>query len=341
MTIDKFLEEFKNIKNEIKLPLIRIIETSDFSRIKCRFEYLLKIITSNQKDWLKKKISDFLKSGENQTKENFSGLLGEMMALGEIILAFDEFKLEMKKSGSDFNLNNNNANISIEVNTPQKTRSPKKTTAHNHGVTRHVSSKGEIKMELKTVAPCGYPTKPDYNIAYEAVQKFSQIKQEKPKQFSGKNISILWLDLNDPIDFGGFNMAEQCRPILAFRGSITSGAIWNAFYSKKGDRIYNSYTGAYDLGSEICPMEFNGRFYRQDNKIDFVIINAFTEKFIFQNPCSDKKFSNSLYRSFLRLYNVNLSSSFICLYDKNKLSEIIDIARSQNNGFYMALKYDI
>jgi hypothetical protein len=86
-------------------------------------------------------------------------------------------------------------------------------------------------------------------------------------------------------------------------------------------------------------MEFEGRF-NEGTKIDFVIINSFTKKYILQTPNSPKEFSKDLYRYFLNLFNLQLSASFID-FDKNRLKATIKNIRELNNQYYNDLKTDL
>jgi hypothetical protein len=124
-----------------------------------------------------------------------------------------------------------------------------------------------------------------------------------------------------------FNQVDYTTPFLSYNGQISSGFIWNAFYSKKYDNIYSSYLG---LSKDIIKMEFDGRFTKSN--IDFVIIDCFTQKVIFENHNSTKTPPNELYKAFFQLYNLNNQNSILSFNRKNQLSELIKFERECSNG---------
>jgi len=319
--------EIKSESGNILSPVIESLKRKDYEEIAHRTDYLLSIVN---KDWLNKKIKNFKKSS---TKENLSALLSEIRCHGEIKYAFEEFKIYYPDAGSDFIIDFFGKKVQIETYTPQESKDEDKKTKECilNEETNYSNHKITIKAELK--APFGLPQRPKDNTQYEAVSKFSGIKECKEgKQFSKDAISILWIDLNDPTIFP-FSLAEQCQPILTFNGKITSGAFWYAFYGKKGDWIYN------DFGFSLCnavKMEFDGRFKR-GTLIDFVIFDAFTEKYLFQNPYSSKEVLKEalpeLFPYFLRLFNLQASNSFFDL-NLDRLRDFIEFIRIRNNSLY-------
>lgn len=329
-------ERFNDVDSDIKIPLYNLIEREDCINVKYRIVFLIELINRVNKSWLDIKINEFLKNAKKQTKENFSGLLGEIIAYGELLDTFKPNNVISQKNGSDFEVKLGNEFIKVEVNTPQKTSSPYKNTKFEISNKKEYINNGKklICMPITVEAPFGYPTKIESNIQYEATSKFANIKKDKEnKQFTDSNVSILWLDLNDPTIFP-FNLSDQCQPIMVFRGAVSSGPIWYAFYGNIGDYIYSSYEGFNNNGA--VKMEFNGRF-NQNTKIDFLIINAFTKKCIFQNPNSQKAFSKELCKYFLNLFGLRLNASFID-FDKNRLKATIKNIRELNNQYYSLFK---
>lgn len=324
---------FQNIDSKL-IESLTILDSEHYQVIASRMNVLVEKIIQYDNSWLVSRINEFLSGGKTQTKENFSGLLGEIRAYGELLDIFEKKDIVSQKDGSDFILELDEMKINIEINTPQKTSSPKKTTEYKENLkTNSVEDKVIIKS-ITSSAPFGYPTKKYYNIQYEAVSKFAGIKKEKEnKQFTKENPSILWLDMNDPTLFI-FDLAEECQSIKAFNGAISSGALWYAFYGEKDDWIYASYDGM--CSRDAIQMEFDGRF-KQGSNIDFVVIDAFTKKYIFQNPYSEKEIPKDLYKYFLNLFGIQLYSSYFD-FDKCRLRETIENTRNKNNQFFENIK---
>lgn len=299
----------------------------EHSYIATRMNIQLKYIYNNNDDWLNRKIKDFFHSEETKV-ENFNGLLGEIRAYGELLelqSRVDEIsKIETPESGSDFLMFFNNQAINIEVNTPQQ--SGKKTITSDVEEHSTTTDRYTVKTNTSTTAPYGYPVREKDNIQYEAVSKFAQIKIDKENtQFTKENISILWLDMNNP-KILMFNQLEYTTPVLSFNGQVTSGFLWNAFYSLKQDNIYSSYSG---FSNDIIKMEFDGRF--ANSNIDFVIFDCFTHKIIFENHNSQKNIPIELYKAFFKIHNLNNQNSMLSYNRKNKLIDLIKIKRDWSN----------
>jgi len=325
LNLKALFSKIDNESNNALSSIIEVLKQKDYEGIAHRTNYLLSIVN---KDWLTKKLKNFKKQNP---KENISALLGEIRCHGEIKLAFKEFEIYYPNTGSDFIINFFGNKIQIETYTPQESRDKKTAECILNEETIHSNYRITLKAKLR--APFGLPKRSKDNTQYEAVSKFSRIKEDKEgKQFSEDAISILWIDLNDPTMFP-FSLAEQCQPILTFNGGITSGAIWYAFYGEKGDWIYNDFRFP---PCNAVEMEFNGRFKR-GTLIDFVIIDAFTEKYIFQNPYSSKKILKEvlpeLFSYLFRLFNLQASNSFFDL-NLDRLRNFIEFIRIRNNSLY-------
>ncbi len=285
-------------------------------------------ICKHNHDWLKHKLEGFFDCKDIKI-ENFNGFLGEIRAYGELLelksRVYDISKIETPNSGSDFSMLFKDHTINIEINTPQQSGSKTTTSDIEEHLTR--SNKHTIKSYISTSAPYGYPVRQKDNIQYEAVSKFAQIKIDKEnKQFTRENISILWLDINNPKIFM-FNHLDYTTPILSHNGQITSGFLWNAFYSLKNDNIYSCYSG---FSSDVIKMEFNGRF--SNSNINFVIIDCFTQKVIFENHNSEKIIPGELYKAFFQLHNLSNQNSMLSFNNKDKLIELIKTKRYLSNS---------
>jgi len=322
----------KSDNDTILKSLSFLIKTSDkeYKYIASRMDIQLAFIYQNDPKWIQQKIEDFF-SGEN-----FNGLLGEIRAYGELLelksnsLEISEIKTPI--NGSDFIITLDGEDIHIEVNTPQISSTKITSIEIESNISK--SKNYTLKFDISSKAPYGYPTRKKDNIQYEAVSKFAQIKIDKEnKQFLTNKVSILWLDLNDPMIFM-FNQIDYTVPIMSFNGSVTSGFIWNAFYSKKGDNIYANYNY---FEKDLIQMDFNGRFNNNSN-IDFVVIDCFTHKVIFENHNSKKTIPKSLYKEFLNLHNLNNKNSYLSFMKRDELQQIIELERSMSNNIFHLYK---
>lgn len=329
---------FKDVDSKLVEPLT-ILDREHYQAIASRMNVLVEKIIQNDNAWLETKVKEFLHSAKTQTKENFSALLGEVRAYGEILDTFYGCSVTHPKKGSDFVLEIDGQKVNIEINTPQETSNGKDTEYKKETKNTSLNEK-VIFTSISSKAPFGYPIRDEDNIQYEAVCKFASIKKNKDKnnnkehkQFIDEEISILWLDMNDPTLFT-FDLGQECQPIKAFNGAVSSGAIWYAFYGQKDDWIYASYDGMYSR--DAIQMEFDGRF-KSDTNIDFVIVDAFTKKYILQNPYSKKDIPKELYSYFLNLFGVQISQSFFD-FELDRLKYNIKNERERNNMFFEKLK---
>jgi len=328
--LNRLYEECKKKLNSDTLKSLHYLNNTTSNEHKCiaiRMDIQLGYIYRYDEKWLQQKLDIFLKI-ENIKNENFNGLLGEIRTYGELL----ELKTSVQmvssigtpSSGSDFIVLLNNEKINIEVNTPQKTGSKTTTIEISKSITELINH--TMGLAVSSNAPYGYPAREKDNIQYEAVSKFSKIKSEKEgKQFKKDEISILWLDLNDPIIFM-FNQLEYTTPISSFNGAISSGFIWNAFYSLKGDNIYSNYN---TFSKDLIKMEFDGRF--NDSYIDFVVMDFFTHKVIFENHNSKKKIPSDLYKVFFHLHNLNNQNSYLSFGNQSNLKHKINLEREMSN----------
>ena len=328
---------FKDIDSKLIEPLT-ILDREHYQAISSRMNILVEKIIQNDNAWLESKVKEFLNSAKTQTKENFSALLGEVRAYGEILDTFYGCSVSHPKQGSDFILEIKKQKVNIEINTPQETSNGKDTEYIEEYRNTNISDKVAL-TSISSKAPFGYPTRLKDNIQYEAVCKFASIKKNKDKnnnkehkQFTEEDISILWLDMNDPTLFT-FDLGDECQSLKAFNGAVSSGALWYAFYGQKDDWIYASYDGMYLR--DAVQMEFDSRF-KQGSNIDFVIVDAFTKKYILQNPYSKKDIPKELYNYFLNLFGVQISQSFFD-FELCRLKDRIKSERGRNNMFFVRL----
>jgi len=129
-------------------------------------------------------------------------------------------------------------------------------------------------------------------------------------------------------------MSDQVIPYMTFRSHITWGAVWHAFYAKRGDKIY------YQLETEFMShrpykMEYDGRFNRP-SKLNFVVFNLEKGLVIFENPYRTHSLPE-LYPFFFRMNRFLFEYSFL----NWPLSDLGErICRLRETGAFLSRVFD-
>jgi hypothetical protein len=263
---------------------VLLMGCSDNARQVAKFtERSLERIKGINQGWFVSKSNKFKK---DRTPENVSAVLAEIRAYGMLLRDWANFKIEAsQKNGSDFIIHCGAQTLRVEVNAPQWAGGTKTTSQ-----VVEKTIQGPIYSRVTEMIPYGSPRKPsEENFATMAISKICSIKQ-KEHQFNADDFSILWLDYWDPLLWLS-PMSDQARPYLIRNTKLELGWLWNAFYAKKGDPIFDSVliTGA---STKTIPLAHDGRFQQIDCKIDLVIISDPRNVVAFQNPKKLNRFSD-------------------------------------------------
>lgn len=281
-------------------PLLYLILAKDerTCHIAQRTDKCLANVRNLNPQWLNGKVNIILQS---QDLQNVSAILGEIRAYGELAWVWRD-KITTPISGADFRVRLPDCVVGVEIYTPQH-----RTKRHMRIAEEHQSS--HITTTMTELFPFGWPERERVDtIQGEAVSQLAQAKARE-HQFTNNEISVLWLDLQDPILWSMDFRKEQLLPISAFQETLTSGALWNALYGEKGLEVYD------DLSTQGLPprcykMEFDGRF-NQDTLIDFCIADTRTAHVVFENHRKTEVVPSSVYRGLHNLFKFNLEMSWL------------------------------
>ncbi len=287
-----------------------------------RSEKCASLVQLSNPAWLGAKASRFKRDKDPQ---NRSAILGEIRAYGEILWVWRSDRVDaLSGAGPDFRVNADEAQLHIEVNTPQGRSDEVRTTRHLGTTTRQ-----NVTMTTSEFAPFGLPPddRPLDTVQSECISKIAAIKM-KEHQFDEQSLSVLWLDFNDlvlwPIGFD----SKQALPVCLWNQTLIAGCLWNAFYAEKDDPIFDDLNITNGYASRTYKMEFPGRF-NAASKIDLVICDLGSDKIVFQNHNSVKQISNWVFYYLFTLFRFNLVLSWIDWPLRGELKSRVEMARRE------------
>jgi hypothetical protein len=143
-------------------------------------------------------------------------------------------------------------------------------------------------------------------ITEEAISKLASIKQTE-RQMSSEETSILWLDFQDEI-WNLLDTRDRVLPLKTHNNAFQSGELWYAFYGWKDAPIYEEFRWDMLLG-DVVKMRHEGRF-RQDTKLDAVVISFSGDTIILENPYSQKPIKPWLWKRLVLLPRFNFEMSY-------------------------------
>jgi hypothetical protein len=303
------------------------IDNEKVSQAAIKTESSARSVKGADSKWLNSK-SEIIKSG---SPEAASATLSEIRAYGDLLHIWNPENVQPRSSGSDFVVSLGNERVWVEVNTPHGRSDPKKVSRLLESTT-----KDKVSIGITEFAPFGLPEDHDSNVQAECVSKIASIKDKKDGQFHETEISILWLDFNDPRIWTIQFDSDQALPVISWRESLTSGCLWNAFYAEQGDPIFDdiSVVGIY---SNYYEMGFPGRF-NQETNIDFVVIDTLRDKVVFQNHKGEKPVPDQLFRRFFTLPGFSLKHSWLDWPVRGSLENRVNHTRKEIELFKSVFK---
>lgn len=313
-------------------PLVKLILTGNniTSMVASRTDKCAKNVNRASPGWLSKRAATII---SDKDMENVSSAFGEIRAYGELLWVWDD-KVHAKKSGSDFQLDYYGKTILIEVFTQQH-----RTVRYMQEIESKTFTFDDKKVSSKMleVFPFGWPDRSVDTVQGEAVSKIAQIKQ-KEHQLDQCDISIVWVDLQDPgLWSTGFGR-HQFFPITCWQENMTSGCVWSALYAKEGDYVYDNLS-TLGMYSEPYKMEFPGRF-QKDSKVDFFVFDTAEDQIVFQNHNGKKEIPDRLFMDFFRLYKFNYEASWLDWPMRGHLPDRIENTLEQLRLFKDAFRRD-
>lgn len=310
-------------------PLLSLVLGTDTNTVSIAHytEQCLKRILATEPLWARDKIRTILNDSDFF---NVSACLGEIRAYGAL-LNIGTSAIKANRTGSDFKFEIEGRPFRVEVNTPQHTGNKH---IIDHGV--HSTPLGTVKeMEI---FPFGFPEREKDNAKGEAISKLASIKQDE-HQLSQDAVNILWLDFYDPALWPlGFGQ-EEYFSVFSFQQEISSGIVWNALYAKRGTNIYDCFS-TYGARYPIYQMEYDGRLWKKESVIDFVIANTRTDTIAFQNPTRSQPIPRRFFHQLFNLPSFKIELSWLDWPTNNLLADRINSELHKIQGYQDALKTD-
>jgi hypothetical protein len=143
-------------------------------------------------------------------------------------------------------------------------------------------------------------------ITENAINKLASIKATE-HQMSLDETCILWLDFQDEI-WDLLDTRDRVLPLRTHNNAFQSGEFWYAFYGWEDAPIYEEFRLDMLLG-DVVKMRHHGRF-RQDTKLDAVIISFSGDTIILENPYSQKPIKPWLWKRLVLLPRFNFEMSY-------------------------------
>jgi len=247
-----------------------------------------------------------------------SGALGEIRAFGYLLRTGVSVN-PVGKAGSDFLLSEGEEKAFVEVHSRQSNPDEAKALENFYKkILRNIApygkaNQGSYFLEHRTV-PLGRPkirkTKDGETIhetiTENAISKLASIKATE-HQISPDETSILWLDFQDEIG-DSLDTRDRVLPLITHNNAFHSGELWYAFYGWKDAPIYEEFRLDMLMG-DVVKMRHDGRF-RQDTKLDAVIISFSGDTIILENPYSQKPIKPWLWKWLVLLPRFNFEMSY-------------------------------
>lgn len=267
----------------------------------------LKYIVEHHRNWLMSLKPRLLNVDDYSTS---SGALGEIRAFGYLLQT--EISVNpIGKAGADFLLSEGEEKAFVEVHSRQSNPDEAKALGKFYNKTlSNIDSSGQanqraVFIEHGTV-PLGRPKIGGETITENAISKLASIK-EKEHQMSPDKTSILWLDFQDET-WNLLDTIDRVLPLTTQNNAFYSGELWYAFYGWKDAPIYEAFRLDMLLG-DVVKMRHEGRF-RQDTKLDAVIISFSGDTIILENPYSQKPIKPWLWKRLVLLPRFNFEMSY-------------------------------
>lgn len=251
------------------------------------------IIINKNSEWLNK-IKKRLTNNTDYSQP--SSALGELRCYGYLLDAFTEYDVNAISTSSsptpDFSVTNKDEIVEIEVNTPQMNGEERKELEQfNNQQKSAANNKFCIREHVTT--PFG--RKNAKCVAENVIHKITSIK-EGETQFSKKNCSILWVDLQDShMNFINDRCRSSC-PIFTGKGYSSmedyfSNELWYATYASKGTPIFESVNLSEGISvKELPKVTYDGRFCKKRKSIvDAIIFSLPHNTIIYENPYAKHK----------------------------------------------------
>ena len=262
----------------------------DFTRENVRFAF--NSIMAKNPEWLRKIKQNLI---YNTDYSHPSSAFSELRCYGYLLDAFTRYNVNpIAKSSTptpDFRITNNSEIVDVEVNTPQINGDEQKALEHNNQ--QKNITKDKICISEHVIIPFG--RKNAKCTTENVIHKISSIKGDET-QFSKKNCSILWVDLQNSYMNSINDRCFSSCPIFTGTGTSSkedyfSNELWYATYASKGTPIFFFFNLNEGIPvKELPKMTFNGRFCKKRKSIvDAIVFSLPQNTVIYENPYAKHK----------------------------------------------------
>ena len=243
------------------------------------------VYEANEIQWLENAKKHIERVGKpNSMKVNdlsgYNSVLGEMRAFADL-LKMSEFTVSSLGTGAkgpDFLLTKKDDGAKVYVEVFAYPPRPDNEEVIDEGRKEYFRDKNgglnSIQARISVQDPFGFPKpgKAGESTTANAVSKICAIKFSE-YQLDANSVSILYFDTQS-LSFS-YTMLEQCSPVLELNDTFTSGAIWLAYYGRKGFPILQNASDGYVLPENCVPMQHDGHFNQKSgSKLNAVIIGV-------------------------------------------------------------------
>lgn len=314
-------------------PLKKMLLNLDFQpKILRRLEIALQESTNipELEDWLKDSFGRYFREKDIS---NRYGILGEIITASYFLELNNKSLKPMPTSNDqtpDFLYAYGENEIHIELNTQSMNNN------ENKRLKQFKANARQAKVSsITSVSPVGR-NKKFKTTAENCINKFSNIKAESEQLKDGQT-NILAINFFNP-DFSSYSstLINALHPIFmgnCDKGAIFSGFLWQAFYAKEGDKVFEDYRER----SKNPNLIFSGMFERQEKQhISAALLFFMNKTVILENPNANKPLSKEVLLSLTCLNNFDLNLSQVRIpntyYTKSKFSEKIEQQRNLINS---------
>jgi len=240
---------------------------------------------ANQIQWLEnaKKCIDCIGKPNSIKVDDLSGynsVLGEMRAFADL-LKMSEFAVSSFGTGAkgpDFLLTKKDDGTKVYVEVFAYPPRPDNEIVIDEGKKEYFRDKNgglhSMQTRISVQDPFGFPIlgKAGESTTANAVSKICARKFTE-YQLDAGSISILYFDTQSLAM--SHTMLEQTSPVLEMNDTITSGAIWLAYYGEKGFPILENVGRGYASPTTCVTMQHDGHFKQKvGSKLNAVIISV-------------------------------------------------------------------
>ncbi len=317
-------EEKDNYENPLKHILDFKDDRFNFSSSNDRHDTIFqtnqafKKIKNVDKVWLDSQKNKLLSDDYSQ----ISSILGEIRAYGELIPLFNGNKLiavpttdeptpDFRLLKKEFDGTEYTIDFEVYTRTPneegQRGKEIGNSTHIIKGTNKSINIKTSVHSPFSTETRSKHIGRHGSDLRH-IIHLFTQIKKED-NQFNDKNINILWIDMQDETVSHFDYLFSDAFPTKILKGGFISSVLWHAFYGKKEMIILHEvFDGEYQ-NFQTSKLEHEGRFYLNNHKTDFVIINFPKKKIIYEKPDMQKKLPIGFRETLTHLLHFNSAES--------------------------------